>query len=280
MTLNDNQENLENKKKTEKKIEMFIIISYQQIQQKEKIWKKWIEKNKELFNVYFHYKDFSLIQSEWIRKHTIPSTFLASTTYYHIVPAYINLLKYAILHDSKNQWFCFLTESCVPIISPSKFKALFFEYSKKSIIKIDKASWNIQYHKRANLRFLSPPFHLQNEPWFLLTKEHAMDCIKYSVINSNIYHLICQGGLANESIFAIMLLASNKLHRHNSLVNETTYITDWIHKSSSTSPHIFQYGNKSEIDYITYFLQKNKYAMFLRKVHSQFPDILLENILF
>ena len=116
------------------KAALCFIISYSQTVNKEQIWIDWIEPNKDIINVYFHYKNYSEIKSEWIKKHAIHPKYIAKTDYMHIVPAYLALMSFAINHDIENQWFCFLTDSCVPIISPLKFRELFFENYSKSIV--------------------------------------------------------------------------------------------------------------------------------------------------
>ena len=38
------------------KVALCFIISYEHVLQKEHYWINWIEQNKDLFNIYFHYK--------------------------------------------------------------------------------------------------------------------------------------------------------------------------------------------------------------------------------
>ena len=61
-----------------------------------------------------------MIRSPWIKMYTIPPKLIQQTTYYNVVPAYMSILTYAYNHDSNNLWFCLLTDSCVPIISPKE----------------------------------------------------------------------------------------------------------------------------------------------------------------
>ena len=258
------------------KVALCFIISNQQILNKENIWIEWIEKNKDIINVYFHYKNYLQIKSHWIQSHCIPQKNIVRTSYYNVVPAYISTMDFAMKHDTENMWFCLLTDSCVPIISPSHFRELFFENYKNSIIKCDKSDWNVDFHRKANLRLLDKQFHLKNDPWFVLKREDAYRVISYSIINKNIYNVICNGGLANESIFAIILQASYQLHN---IKNARTHATDWSRMSSSTSPHLFKYGHKKDIDFIQNFLEKNKYTMFLRKVDPEFPDYIIRHFI-
>jgi len=259
------------------KVALCFIISYKQIVNKEQIWMDWIEPNKDIINVYFHYKNYSTIQSKWIKDNAIHPSLIVNTSYFHIVPAYISLLKFALLHDSKNQWFCFLTESCVPLVSPLKFRELFFENYSYSIMNWKKAWWNISYYKRANLHLLKEEFHLANDPWFVLNREHAQNCIQYSLINSNIYKLICNGNIANESIFAIILYTFNQLDNVKKYV---THAADWSRMSSSTSPCLFKDGSPKDIEFINTFIQENPYTMFLRKVSSTFPNEILQYFIY
>jgi len=68
------------------KVALCFIISYNHKINKEKIWRDWIEPNKDIINIYFHYKNIHLIESTWIKQHCIPSKYIAPTTYYHGVP--------------------------------------------------------------------------------------------------------------------------------------------------------------------------------------------------
>jgi len=258
------------------KAALCFIISYEHILNKEYLWRQWVDANKDIINVYFHCKDFNKIKSPWIKSHCIPQNLVANTSYFHVVPAYFMTMIYALKKDPENEWFCFLTDSCVPIIPPEKFRALFFENYDKTIMGWKPAYWNIDFHKRANLNRLPSKFHLANAPWFVLKKKDVERCIAYIKYNKETYDLICSGGLANESIFAIILKSFNEL---DSVVNATSTITDWSRMTSPTSPHCFVEGNKDDILFIGKSLQDEKYAMFLRKVHPRFPEKLLLDLI-
>ena len=255
------------------KAALCFIISYEHTLNKEQIWKDWVEPNKDIINVYFHYKDYDSIKSEWIKKNALPKKYLVKTDYLHIVPAYLTLMLYGITNDANNQWFCFLTETCVPIISPLKFRELFFENYQYSFMSWKKAWWNTTLVKRANLHYLQQQFHLANTPWFILNRQDAHRCIHYSQINKNIYKLICQGDVANESIFSIMLYAKNSLKM---VKNEDTTATDWSRMMNSTSPYLFKDGSLKDKSFIDDFLKKNKNTIFLRKVDKSFPNSVLQ----
>ena len=257
---------------TKKKVALCFII--RNSVNKEKIWREWIEPNKDIINVYFHCKYFSQIKSNWIKNFHIPPAYIAETSYFHVVRAYINLMKFAFENDQDNQWFCFLTESCVPILSPPKFRELFVENNQTSIVRVKPAWWNLQLNRRANLRLLHPDFHLANDPYFILKREDAEYCVKYCILNQDIFNTICKGIIANESIFAIILKVFGSLDK---TINETTHITDWENMSSPTSPYVFKNGDKREIEYI--LQNKTKFSVFLRKVDVLFPDEVLRGLM-
>ena len=254
------------------KVALCFIISYSHIVNKEQIWLDWIKPNKDIINVYFHYKNYSKIKSEWIRNNAIHPKYVVDTNYTHVVPAYLALMSFAFSHDSKNNWFCFLTESCVPIISPLKFRELFFINYSKTIMSWKKAWWNVNFCNRANLKSLKDVYHLANDPWFIMKKEDVNRVLTYSRVNENIYTLICKGDIANESIFAIILESFNQLKNVKQMV---THAADWSRMSSPTSPHVFKEGDKKDLLFINDFLDKNKFTVFLRKVDPKFPDQML-----
>lgn len=253
------------------KVALCFIISYEHVLQKERYWYEWINENKDLFNIYFHYKNKRKIKSKWILNYCIPEKYISETSYYHVVPAYMSLLTYAYNHSKENQWFCMLTDSCVPIISPKKFRELFFNYYNKSIIRCNKAHWNVQLHQRANLKYFSNDFHLVNDPWFTLSRYHVHLCILFMIGQNGMYETINKGGLANESLFAIILKTFNEFDK-NKLINSSATICDWNRMSNPTSPHLFNECTKTDEEIIIKLLKDNPYALFLRKVNYKFPD--------
>ena len=255
------------------KAALCFIISYDHVLNKEDIWKEWIEPNKDIINVYFHYKDITAIKSQWIKQHALPHSYLVYTDYFHIVPAYLTLMYYGIKHDRQNQWFCFLTDSCVPIISPLKFREMFFENLSYSFLKWRPAWWDTNLVKRANIHLLKQEFRLANSPWFILNRSDAMRCINYSRTNKDIYSLVCRGNVANESIFSIMLYTQHSLKY---VKNEDTTATDWTRIITPTSPHLFTDGDETDKMLIDKFMKENKYTIFLRKVDKSFPDEVIQ----
>jgi hypothetical protein len=254
------------------KVALCFIISYQHILNKEQLWIDWIKPNQDIINIYFHYKDINKIKSPWIKLYTIPPKITQSTTYYNVVPAYMAILSYAYEHDKDNLWFCLLTDSCVPIISPEKFRQLFFDHYQASIIKCKPAYWDITIHRRANLRLFSKEYWLANDPWFTLCRDHVQKCLLFLAYKTSVYKQINMGGLANESMFAIILQTFGELTKSQKLINESATIADWTRMSSPTSPYLFKEATQDNINIITNLLKENKYTMFLRKVHKSFPD--------
>jgi len=273
------------------KMALCFIISGEHILNKEEIWREWIEYNKDIINVYFYYQDLSKIKSSWILDHIIPLQYIKPTTYMYVIPAYMQSMRYALQHDTCNQWFCFLTDSCCPIISPRRFRYLFFHYKSCSLMSWQRAWWNPHFHHRANLVLLPKEYHLGNAPWFVLRKEEALVCIRFTHEYARIYKIICDGGLANESLFSIVFRIYNRLDpitTHSKqcpiipshIKNEVTHLTDWSRMSSSTSPYVFDEDTVYNHRFIKEELKKHKLSMFIRKIGQSFPDDTIRHYLY
>jgi len=260
------------------KIALCFIISYDHILNKEDIWREWIEPNKDIINVYFYYKDLKKIKSKWILQHALPSHFIYETSYFHVVPAYLSLMQFALTHDPANQWMCLLTDSCCPIISPQKFRSLFYRFWNKTIMSWKPAWWNVNVHKRANLGLFPENLRLANDPWFTIKRENVEQIFRFVRTRQEVTKTICAGGLANESLFAIILYGYKELNSR--VLNEVTHLADWSRMGSATSPHTFKDANSTDIKFLEDNLQKNKCAMFLRKVSPEFPDIILKKYIY
>lgn len=257
------------------KVALCFIINYEHVLNKEHIWKEWIEPNKDIINVYFYYKDLTKIKSKWILEHTLPPSTIYETTYFYVIPAYISLLNFAINHDVNNKWFCVLTDSCCPIISPKRFRHLFYQYSNNSLFSWKPAWWNPSFHKRGNLEKLPKELWLANDPWFTLTKENVKQILYFTTTQKSITQTICNGGLANETLFAVIFHFYKELTKSR-IICKPTHLTDWNRRSSTTSPHLFKDANDQDIRFIESELERNKYAMFIRKVSVEFPDDVLK----
>jgi hypothetical protein len=142
------------------------------------------------------------------------------------------------------------------------------------------AWWNINYHKRSNLAQLPKEYHLGNDPWFVLKRENVFHIINFMNKNQDLTKLICSGGLANESLFAIILCCCKQLEPNGPVISAVTHLTDWDRMSSFTSPHLFKDANQIDLKFIDNGLIKNKYAMFIRKIAPEFPDNVLKNYIY
>ena len=265
------------------KIALCFIINYEHILKKENIWREWIEENKDIINVYFYYKDFKKIKSKWIMEHTIPPNHIVETSYYHVIPAYLSVMNFAFTHDIQNKWFCLLTDSCCPIISPKRLRYLFYNYNDKSLFSWKQAWWNPEFHKRANLARLPKELWLANDPWFTLTRENVKQVFHFVSTQQALTKTICDGGLANESLFAIIFKFYKELDDKSlkSHINcSVTHLADWNRKSSTTSPHVFNEANEEDIKFIDKELERNNYAMFIRKVAAEFPDEIIRHYIY
>ena len=258
------------------KVALCFIISYENSLNKLAIWKQWIKHNADIINVYFHYDIEKPIEDEWIQRHALPKSEIVSTSYYHVVPAYLQVMKYALSKDSANTWFVMLTDSCAPIVSPKKFRHIFFRENAVSIISWRRAWWNVFIQKRANLRLVPEIYRLGNDPWFILTKTDVERCLFFSQERNDLFTLVCRGGLANESIFAIILKYVGTL---SNVKNEITHVCNWTQMSSPTSPYVFRHGNTEENTFINTAINKHNFAFFARKIDKTFPDETLMNII-
>jgi len=271
------------------KIALCFIISGDHLLNKEDIWREWIEYNKDIIQVYFYYQDESKIRSSWIRQHCIPKHMIKPATYMHVIPAYFQSMKYAFENNTRNRWFCFLTDSCCPIISPRRFRYLFFHYQRNSLMSWQTSWWNPYYTHRANLNILPKTFHLGNSPWFILRREEVDTCLRFANEHYRLYKMISDGNLANESLFAIVFRVYFRLDpiklcngekMASPIMNEVTHLTDWSRMSTSTSPYVFEEDSLLNRTFIEEELKKNRYACFIRKMGRSYPDKVIRYYLY
>jgi hypothetical protein len=158
---------------------------------------------------------------------------------------------------------------------------LFYKQNETSIFSWSKASWNPDFHKRANLAKISRDLWLANDPWFVITKENVKQVLYFVSTQKTLTKIICDGGLANESLFAIIFKIYKELDNGKNRINcSVSHLTDWGRQSSATSPHVFRDGNAADINFLDKELERNPYAMFVRKVAIEFPDSILKHYIY
>jgi hypothetical protein len=122
------------------------------------------------------------------------------------------------------------------------------------------------------LALLPEELRLANDPWFVMKRENVLQTLHFANNQQKITSTVCSGGLANESLFAIILYAYKQL---NSAICAVSHTTDWSRRTSPTSPHLFKEANELDIKFIDNSLEKDKYVMFIRKIAPEFPDEIL-----
>lgn len=251
---------------------LVFFTSGQHVLWQEAAWRQWV--NQAGCHVLVHYTDNAKVTSPWLRQHMIPQNATRPTSYYNMVPAMMSVLSYAYQALPDATWFCLLTESCIPVVSPTRFKEMLVDpqIGGKTLMHWQPAWWNIEFHRRANLRHVEADLRLGHEPWFVLGREDAFACLDgFYRRHSRLCRIVCVGGLANESIFAILLRLAGRL---DGVLNIKTTATDWSRMSSATSPHVFRAGDEADCAaFLRRFRAENKHTMFLRKVDGGFTWI-------
>jgi hypothetical protein len=93
----------------------------------------------------------------------------------------------------------------------------------------------------------------------------------------NVTQIVTSGGLANESLFAIILYSYNEL---DNVIAHPSHMTDWSRLKNPTSPHMFKDADEKDIQFIEKTLAENEYVMFIRKIHPEFPDEVLKKYIY
>jgi hypothetical protein len=120
-------------------------------------------------------------------------------------------------------------------------------------------------------------YRLGNDPWFVMKRENVLQCLQFTRKQSKITEIVCNGGYANESFFAIVLKAFEQLEPNlKNVISASTHLTDWSRMTSTTSPHLFKDANERDIRFIEENCKKNNYIMFIRKVGVEFPNEVLK----
>jgi hypothetical protein len=112
-----------------------------------------------------------------------------------------------------------------------------------------------------------------------MKRENVIQCINFTNNRENMTRTICKGGLANESLFAIIMYMCKQLNTKN-IISAVSHTADWCRMTNSTSPHLFKSANDQDIKFITNSLSRDKYVMFIRKIAPEFPNEVLKYFIY
>jgi hypothetical protein len=108
-----------------------------------------------------------------------------------------------------------------------------------------------------------------------------MQILNFVNIKQDLTNVICNGGLANESLFAIILYYYKQFDKLNeSVIKSVTHIADWSRMETSTSPHLFKNADEKDLKFIDLSIEQNKYVIFIRKIAPEFPNDILKHYIY
>jgi hypothetical protein len=177
--------------------------------------------DKNLYNIYIHYKtDVPLKYFNNYKLNNCINTHYADIS---LVQAQNKLLQEALLHDLENEHFIFLSNSCIPL------KPFIFIYNN---LNENLSYFNISEHKncfpRCNdlLKIYDKKYIQKASQWCILNKKHAKIMIKedeYIHLYNNIY--------ASDEICYITNIFLNNLEKEIIMTlnssDEATTFTNW-----------------------------------------------------
>ncbi len=153
-----------------------------------------------------------------------------------IIEATITLLKSALADDPENEWFCLLSEACIPLASFSKFSKTLLK-GEKSIINacaMDPKVTEIKARWHKSLDGLFPPeAWRKSSEWFAIRRKHAEVIVKEYNFTNGFHNVPCVDEHYPASVIA-----------YNGLDNETTCNDGYAHVfwPSAVASHPYTYS--------------------------------------
>jgi len=245
---------------------------------KEHIWRKWFDRLCELnfkFQVITHVSPNHKenVKSDWLQKTILPDDYLCETAWGYLMKAMLQTYSYATTH-SPAAWYTFHSETCVPFVTPEKFVDNFHAFKTKSFLSYCKIWWDPLSHQRANLHLLPSDYHYAHQQWSILCHEDLIQMVSLAQTDLQLTYILSNGSCADESWIAIFLY---KINNFKNVITKRTTLVDW---KRSIGPNPYTFVDWLESDKITVDeLQLDNNILFMRKVGSTFPDIVLNEIM-
>lgn len=227
-----------------------------------KLWQTLLEAS-DNYNVYIHSKD--PISIPFFQQYRIDT--IVSTSWSIHVRAWQVLIQ-AALKNPENQWFAFLSESCIPLYSLDRiYKSILDDPSSHIAFA---GPWWPTYSPR-EIQELYPEFRMGNHEWMLLNRKHA----EIVAQDRAIIRIISKHPNDQESYFGCLFAVYNCLHE---ICNHThTYINWKYAEDAGCHPYTFRAVNAFNDALIAEAYASR--ALFARKFSKDYPeDVLLKMI--
>jgi hypothetical protein len=174
---------------------------------------------------------------------------------------------------TNDEWFINLSDTTVPFVSPSHFVEMVKEYHTKTLMTFRKPWWNIWKQNRANLKLFDTEARFGNSEWCAICNEDMKLLISLWE-KTDIISKMIEKPHADESIFSVGLYFGNK---HKNVVKKEITVIDWDRmENNDSSPHTFIDNDEEDQEYIQN-MKKDKFYLFIRKIHKDFPDEEIED---
>lgn len=221
-----------------------------------KLWQELLEEATGKYTIYFHSKE-ELVEPFFkpFRIHKI-----VPTSWSIHVRAWQVLIQEA-LRDTSNQWFAFLSESCIPLYS---LNHIYKHIKKDGNSHVCHAGpWWPQDSPR-EIHELYPEYRLGNWEWIVLSRKHAEIVAK----DRALIGIIAKHPNDQESYFGCLFAVYGCLHE---ICNHTYTYANWRYsENNGCHPHCFK-----EVNELNASLLEEAYAdghLFARKFAKEYPQ--------
>jgi hypothetical protein len=242
---------------------------------KERIWRSWFSGLDALgfqYSIATHCSNPADIKSDWLRATLIPDSLPTSWEFH--AQAILALYEYTF-NNSESQWISLHSESCVPIVSPARFIAIFEESKGRTMLSYRPIWWDPAIIPRANLTKIPAKFHVQHPEWCILAREDLIIILIIANKNRALIQHILAGPAADESLVGICLGFYDRL---KDVINTQTTIVDWDRSPNGDNPYTFATWGPADDELMKIKRAKHPWAMFLRKIGSTIPDEIITNL--
>lgn len=229
---------------------------------KPELWYNQYSKNKDKFNIYIHNKNRFVCEKTKFHNYAMNTNIVTKWADISLVIAMISLLKKAYNSDERNEWFIFLSDSCIPLYPLDEIYKKISGHSKPIICcsnEFEQGRYSSLQHK-----FCSANEFKKQHQWCMLTR----DFVQHILTNSSEYiKWFGNKVFAPDEHYFINVCKYNKFDYTNQMM---TYV-NW-NEPSDLIKHRRRpktYVNSLTNEVIDNIKKSHPTALFIRKIVSE-----------
>ena len=237
------------------------FLTYENLSQP-KLWRKFIDNNKDRLNVYIHNKNDFVEDEYQLNQYCIQNRVPTKYSHKSVVEAELTLFKEAHKHDAANAFFILLSDKCVPLYNFDHIYTSIFAENSNMVASGKDHGNKCRHQDLTDREFISVEEFAKDHQWLMLNRD-SVDFF----INNNFLDMYSDQFAAVDEHYFGNICNKFKIPYKSQLVTYVNWADESDNKNDRPYPKTYEILTNEMI--VNDVLPRNTF--FMRKISANCP---------